>query len=446
MTPCHYCEQDSMLHFIVIISLMLISLLLNDTASANYTSSKEEQYFVTITYQKDFPYREYYNKDLIPGCKKIYTNRPILRCKEYIQLMRPVTLIKTWQRTQKKIGYLPITLPEFNIFNIPGKIISIIPAVTYSKHLLSETNSTGHMVTGKFIRHSDKVGHYMFTTGKDSAIDNINATDNHLFYVKNKNKFIPVSKIESGDSLINKEGKTVYLKHAINSKNEDEKLMNKTPEIVYNLEVSSSHTYFIGSHKILVHNTCTKKQYFDHLNSANLICQSETTKHIYLKFSEGDMPGFFMPVEDNKYLPIELNSYGRIRLPRTIKQRLFRMGFLMGKKGRSTKRLVLAVPMSRSEYEFVLPFIRSFNGRVNKSETFLKDACKRARDFLYDSIWEKIEWFTHTGRGSSLEEKERLLTREGVPVYFKDHSIQNLMDFLQEKDALCLTDQTAMKS
>ena len=327
---------------------------------------------ITIAYHKNFPYKKSYDKNLIPGCKKIYTNKPLLYCKEYVQLMRPVTLIKKWQNTQKKMGYLPITLPEFNIFNVASKIISIIPAATYSKYLLSETNSTGHMVTGKFIRHSDKVGHYMFTTGKDSAIDNINATDNHLFYVKNKNKFIPVSKIQPADSLINKEGKTVRLKHTVNSRNRGEKLTDKPPETVYNLEISSNHTYFIGSHNILVHNTCLYERYFKHLSENNLICVSEDSGYIYLKFSKKDKIKFCSFTGDKGIYMRKYLSSGIV--PESIRRRLRRMGFISATPSRESDVLVLAAPMPRLEYEAILPYINSQKNDSVSSKSILEAA------------------------------------------------------------------------
>ena len=404
---------------------------------------------ITIAYHKNFPYKKSYDKNLIPGCKKIYTNKPLLYCKEYVQLMRPVTLIKKWQDTQKKIGYLPITLPEFNIFNVAGEIISIIPAATYSKYLLSETNSTGHMVTGKFIRHSDKVGRYVFVTGKDSVIDKINATDNHLFYVKNRDKFIPVSKIQPTDSLINKDGKTVHLKHTVNSKNRDKKLADKTLVTVYNLEVLSNHTYFVGNRNILVHNGCSKKKYFDHLESHGLIFESKEG-FICIKFEEKDLPGFLVSPDDED-VRLELNRYGQIIVPNHILDRLKRMGFMAGGLKQKIGRLELAIPMSRLEYEAIFPFIRH-NNYLNTPRKIL-EAAKKAwltawheeRHFLYRSILDTVKKFYYAKKTDLLTEREVLSTQQEFKNYFIKLSNKELHDFLGEKNDIWLAHQKKMQ-
>ena len=392
---------------------------------------------ITIAYHKNFPYKKAYGKSLIPGCKKIDTNRPILSCTEYIQLIRPMTLIKKWQDTQKKIGCLAITLPEFNIFNATGKIISIIPATTYSKHLLSETNSTGHMVTGKFIRHSDKVRHYMFTTGKDSVIDNINVTDNHLFYVKNKNKFIPVSKIRPTDSLINKEGQTVHLKRSVNSKNKNKKLMNEIPETVYNLEISSSHTYFIGSHNILVHNMYINEIYYGYLVKKNLICIPEDNSNVYLKYAKEDKIKLCScPCDNGRY--IEQYEASK-KVPRTIERRLRRMGFISGRASGKPDKMILALPMTRSEYEDILPYADYQQSQFDSSLYILKQAkiaYSEKRHSLYKSILEIIQKFQAAGLLGLLRERRILLTEEEFMGYFDRLNNEGLQNFLDEKNDL----------
>ena len=439
-----------MSHSTAIIFLALIALLSGSTLPASDTISTKKQYFITITYQKDFPYKTYYSKNLIPGCKKAYKNRPVLRCDEYIMLMRPVALIKKWQDMQKKIGYLLITLPEFNIFNEAGKIVSIIPVATYSKHFLSETNSTGHMVTGKFIRHSDKVGHYMFTTEKDSVIDNINATDNHLFYVKNKNRFIPVSKIQPTDSLINKEGQTVHLmKRSVNSKNKNKKLMNDIPETVYNLEVSSNHTYFVGSHNILVHNTYISWMYYHYLVEENLIYTAKDSSYIYLQFTQENMIKFCsLPHDDGKYITECKTS---VKLPKQIDSRLRRMGFISGDASGKSDKMILAVPMTRLEYEAILPYIDIQTSRSSASRSILETAIatyvKRTKETareaylekrcsLYRSILAVLNNF-YVARGLGLPEEESVLPgQQAYENYFHGLNNEELQSILDEKKQL----------
>ena len=323
---------------------------------------------ITIAYHKNFPYKKSYDKNLIPGCKKIDTNRPILSCTEYIQLMRPMTLIKKWQDTQKKTGYLPTTLPEFNIFNVAGEIVSISSPVAYSKHLLSETNSTGHMVTGKFIRHSDKVRHYMFATGKDRVIDNINVTENHLFYVRNRNKFIPAGKIHPTDSLINEEGKTIYLKHSISGKDKDEKLADKIPEVVYNLEISSNHTYFIGRQKILVHNQCFLEEYFAHLEKKGVI--HEENHCMYLKYSKDNISPLLLPIRDKNYIIQPAST--DFELPTLVSGRFARLA------------LVRKTP-SHFDEQIWVPLERMSLDRYKKNLPCIAEAAKRRSSI--NAIW-----------------------------------------------------------
>ena len=337
---------------------------------------------ITIAYHKNLPYKKAYGKSLIPGCKKIDTNRAILICTEYIQLIRPMTLIKKWQDTQKKTGYLPITLPEFNILNEAGKIISISPAATYSKYLLSETNSTGHMVTGKFIRHSDKVGHYIFTTGKDSVIDNINATDNHLFYVRNRNKFIPIGKIRSTDLLINEEGKTIYLKHSISGKDKDKdkdkESADKIPEVVYNLEISSNHTYFAGRQKILVHNRCFMKDYFHYLEGRGLI--HEENNCMRLKYHKDNISSLLLSKRDSKIV-IESTSAGP-QLPSAICSRLQRLALVLRSSEDAEEQIWEPVErMSLDLYKKNLPCITKASMNHTTANVVWKVAAKMP-DFL----------------------------------------------------------------
>ena len=380
-----------MSHSTVIIFLALIALLSDNILSASDTVSTKKQYFITITYQKDFPYKEYYSKNLIPGCKKAYKNRPVLRCDEYIILMRPVTLIKKWQDTQKKIGYLPITLPEFNIFNVAGKIISIGSAVTSSKSPLITSKNTSHMVTGKFLRHSMDVKNYRFISETNKTIGNINATQNHPFYLKNKKAFVPVGKIHPEDSLISKEGEVIHLINSSGSRVQYVKSTSLTPEVVYNIEISLYHTYFIGRQQILIHNECfSPEEYYNHLKNNNLVCSGinlSGERRLMIKFdreSNNDIVCMYTyrngSVEKHK----NENQF--------ISYQMRKMGFISTRECKGLSTWYLAKSMSQDTYEKILPYLSKFGNSAEEIlELGLEAFCDAQRaeeaSVMFHSSW-----------------------------------------------------------
>ena len=265
--------------------------------SANKIISKNYQDYstITISYDKYFPYKKSFDNKSIQGCIKIYTKKTILKCKEYIILNRPVTLINKWREAQRIRGYLPLNMTGLKIFNKIGRIVSIRPGSKLSEHFISKKNNDSFLVTGKFIHHSTSVNQYTFINKKNGKIDNVHATDEHPFYLKNKKTFVPVKQIHSTDTLIDKDGSNIHLTHYLN--NEHGKSTDTMPTVVYNIEVSVGHAYFIGRQKILVHNTCTKREYLKHLRDTGLLHENKNGI-LYLKCMQDEINLLYIPAHD----------------------------------------------------------------------------------------------------------------------------------------------------
>ena len=226
---------------------------------------------VKITYNNDFPYNKNYENRNIEGCYKFHLteNNDVLRCREYISIIRSWVVLKKWLELQQKKKYFIFSLNEFGILNAKAKIVSVQPA-NWSVKEPMRVKKGNSIVSGVFIRHTTDVRKYGFMRKGNNAIAYINATKNHLFYVRNRDKFIPVNRISATDLLINDDGKD-FLLHSCSDLKEDRKLNTHIPRTVYNIELHSNHTYFVGKQKIFVHNTCNFELYLRWLHEQNLV-------------------------------------------------------------------------------------------------------------------------------------------------------------------------------
>ena len=261
---------------------------------------------VHLVYYDKFPYNMGGEDKEIPECTKFpadeqQKNKAFLLCKEHIILLRPAAVIHLWRRQQRRKGYISLSMKEFGIINVHAYIASVNKYVPTIKN-----NITTDMkkVTGKFIRYTSAVNHYMIKNNKTHTITVVNATPNHPFYVINRHKFIPISKVLPFDSLMtlsNQPCSLVYpgsdnlLPGAIRKKN--------TLTRVYNIEIEKKHVYFVSKINILVHNPCEHLvAYYKHLKSYDII----------QKCHVGNEPGLrlYLPAADVKFLDVtmELNS------------------------------------------------------------------------------------------------------------------------------------------
>ena len=191
---------------------------------------------------------------------------PVLRCKEQIHLLRPDSVVQNWKSNQAKNGFIKMSLPDFGLHYVKAKITAIasIPANKMQLHDMQNKNTD--QTTAIFIRHATNIKKYRFKEESTGRIITVNATDNHLFYVKNKHDFVPVKDISRIDKLITQTGGYIRL---LCSDNKWHNCGYKTaqfaqPTPVYNLEINQRHTYFVTDIAILVHNDYVrvKKKYY----------------------------------------------------------------------------------------------------------------------------------------------------------------------------------------
>ena len=181
------------------------------------------------------------------------------------------------------------------------------------------------MVTGLFMRHTFDIKNYTFITKKTNKISRMNITSNHLFYTKNKNMFIPISQISSEDLLINKTGGSISLTVPDSDVKQSSYLDNNKPIVVYNLEISMRHTYFVGEQYILVHNEYVYNDYFEMLENHGFIYPQEETDNIiqsiYIKVPKEEKNKIAATTNEEKDI---INSSS---LPKLVSRRFNKMGF-----------------------------------------------------------------------------------------------------------------------
>ena len=230
---------------------------------------------IDLIYYDRFPYKKDYNGIKMPECTRAPARQrqktgDVLLCKEHIALLRPASVIKLWQRQQRLKGYIPFSMKEFGIINVHAYITGVKKYIPVMKN---NTEPDSIHVTGKFIRYTREVNHYTIKDKQTNIISVVDATPTHPFYVKNKHKFIPISKVLPSDSLVTLSNHEAYLIHS-GSNNFPLKINNKKNKLtcVYNIEIEKKHIYFISKLNILVHNPCkTLVGYYDHLLENDII-------------------------------------------------------------------------------------------------------------------------------------------------------------------------------
>ena len=214
---------------------------------------------VSIFYYRDFPYRHGYLNQQIKGCIKI-PEEGIVRCKELIALIRPGSKVNNWLRIQHEKGYLPLTLKEFGVTKVQGHINKVMPAGFSSFNKQTDGAGSRYVpATGIFMRHALDVKKYTFKNVKTNVIFSVQATREHPVYSVSRQAFVPVSKLLPEDKLLSENGQKIQLLCRQGVKNGCGVSFNQGRiSVVYNIEVSQRHTYFIQGEKMLVHNDCKK--------------------------------------------------------------------------------------------------------------------------------------------------------------------------------------------
>ena len=329
---------------------------------------------VNISYNNEFPYRKKYDTEKIENCHKLYKskNNAVLSCREYIAIIRPLSFIIKLTKLQKKKKYFIFSISEFGIFNEKGKIISIQPADWFFKKIIN-INKESHVVSGIFTRHTLDVRRYAFRRKGSNEVNYINTTTNHLFYVKNKGEFIPVDQIKSTDILIGKDGDSIEPVKLFSGLNKH-MVLNNTPKVVYNMELYTGHTYFVGKQRLLVHNTCELEKYFKHLFEKEVLyVEKENKSAIWIRVPSNNVGVLAAGDEDIAYL-----RQNKLAFFANIQERFKKMGFdhiNMLSKGSGLQLTnymfwKLGMDMTVMQYQTIIPFLSA--AYMHKYEGSLK--------------------------------------------------------------------------
>ena len=222
------------------------------------TSEKLKE--VTLSYYQYFPCHRQNCHRHVKGCRVVYRSavsdplgHRFFQCTATMRFLRPAEAVKKWQMPD---GRLPISTEQLNISNVHSRIIAIRETAD-NRVLLPLSKQSQNRVTGTFKRYVPDVRQYTFKTIKTGVISKVNATPEHLFYVTDRHRFMPVTDISSQDRLITASGEQVQLLcHPKQKKHCGAPLNRGLPAAVFNFEVNQRHVYFIGDTAIMVHNMC----------------------------------------------------------------------------------------------------------------------------------------------------------------------------------------------
>ena len=198
----------------------------------------------------------------VKGCRLIYRSAVsesvshwFFQCTATMQFLRPVEAVKRWQ-IEKRGGELSTKVKNLSLSSVQSRIAAI-SKTTADSALLPLAGQSQSMVTGKFRRYVSDVRQYTFRTIKTGVISKVNSTPGHLFYVKSRQGFVPVTDVASRDKLITASGEQVVLLcHPGQKKHCGVPINSGLPVPVFNFEVYRRHVYFVGDTAVTVHNLC----------------------------------------------------------------------------------------------------------------------------------------------------------------------------------------------
>jgi hypothetical protein len=150
-----------------------------------------------------------------------------------ITLLRPLWWL---EKQQAQIGgEVWVEVPECGISGL-AKLLSIEPCPLIE-------NKEGHVITGTFKHVADRIID-IWIEGEPNPIG---CTPNHPFWCEDVNNFVPVGQLQVGSKLRLLNNSIVNVLQI--------KEREKHNQYVYNIEVHSQHTYYVGMNGVLVHNT-----------------------------------------------------------------------------------------------------------------------------------------------------------------------------------------------
>lgn len=122
-----------------------------------------------------------------------------------------------------------------------------IEEIQAGDYVWSENTETGEKELKKVlsvsVTETDALVHVITESGTE-----INTTENHPFYVEGRGWCV-AAELEAGDVFRTQDGQTEVV--------EDVQIENLEEAVkVYNLEIEDSHTYYVSTDEVLVHNGC----------------------------------------------------------------------------------------------------------------------------------------------------------------------------------------------
>ena len=274
-------------------------------------------------YEKILPRSQSDGSKTITGCVRSYNTigKALFICKEHIMLLRPDSVINHWHMEQLQTGYINLTIKEFGLINTRAYISAIKSAFISQKcqlQLSSKLNKSNYStasscVTGIFKRHVNHVKNYTFKNLFTGKTETIHVTPNHLFYVKNRKRFIALNKITPTDKLLTLSGHEIRLFCPKGKKKHCGMRQKKDGiSIIYNLEVSGGHEYFAGKNKIYVHNMyfclrCEEKFQYSASLESHIAYAHEEIDNMAMRYK------YHIPVEPQKQLQYNQLWSGRIQ-------------------------------------------------------------------------------------------------------------------------------------
>ena len=255
-------KQGLLLQILVMIPVFAMQETAQGMVHGSNTANAGKWEKVSLVYFHDFPYHQHLKPRNLSTCFFAlsmssafgHAANPVWRCREYIILLRPETLINQWKREENENGVFHFTLPDSGIYNISVHIESVSPIDNTTLKINSDLMSRG-IITGIFLRHSINVRTYTFKSPVTGRVSKVNATPEHPFYVKSLHRWMPLRKITASMILMDNHANPVMLQCADHRQHHcGVPLHPGEISAIYNLEVHRKHTYFVGRRSLLVHN------------------------------------------------------------------------------------------------------------------------------------------------------------------------------------------------
>ena len=174
-----------------------------------------------------------------------------------VELLRPMRWALAYG-IRAKGDVVQLSIPDFGIHHQEVVVTAIKPLASFSTLGVHGRHAHSVPVIGRVKRYAVDVNTYAFRDDVNGHVSYLNVTPEHLFYVRNRRAFVPISHVTTHDVLVGANGHGMHL---ICSPRQHHQCVlkssySKKPVVVYNLELYRRHVYQVGTDRILVHNIC----------------------------------------------------------------------------------------------------------------------------------------------------------------------------------------------